>query len=222
MYRKMKEGGTVPKFYVIGMGPGVKEYIMPSALRAIEHSEILFGAEKLIAPFTDSESSIEGVPFTGSLNKFLDKLDFHRQKQRAAVLVSGDPGFYSLLGAVKRRFSPNEYEVIPGLAAYQLACARIGLPWQEFRLTSVHGRPMEELDRLGNSDQGVIILTDNRNNPARVSQYLKNLGWKDRTVWVCENISYPEEKIEKYGLGEIPLQKEYKLCLMIISPACGE
>ncbi len=212
----------MPKFYVVGMGPGAKEYILPAALKAIEYSKVLFGSEKLIFPFTGSESSREGVPFTGSLDKFLDKLDIHRQKQRAAVLVSGDPGFYSLLGALKRRFSPNEYEVIPGLAAYQLACARIGLTWQEYQLTSVHGRPLEELDKLANTDQGVIILTDRRNHPARVSQYLKNLGWKDRTVWVCENISYPEEKIEKYGLGEIPRQKEYKLCLMIISPACGE
>lgn len=212
----------MPKFYVIGMGPGAKEYILSSALRAIEHSEILFGAEKLIVPFTGSENSREGIPFTGSLDKFLDKLDIHRQKQRAAVLVSGDPGFYSLLEAVRRRFSPNEYEVIPGLAAYQLACARIGLTWQEFRLTSVHGRPLEELDKLANTDQGVIILTDRRNHPVRVNQYLKNLGWKNRTVWICENISYPEEKIEKFRLGEIPLQKEYKLCLMIISPVSGE
>ena len=212
----------MPKFYVVGMGPGAKEYILPAALRAVEQSEVLFGSEKLISPFTGPESSREGVLFTGPLEKVLDKLDFHRHKQKAAVLVSGDPGFYSLLEAVRRRFSPNEYEVIPGLTAYQLACARIGLTWQEFLLVSVHGRSLEELDKLLNTDRGVIILTDSRNHPTRVSEYLINMGWRDRTVWVCENISYPEEKIEKYGLGEIPRKKEYKLCLMIISPVSGE
>ena len=117
----------------------------------------------------------------------------------------------------------DEYEVIPGLAAYQLACARIGLPWQDFLLTSVHGRPLAGLDNLPDNDKGVIILTDGHNNPARISEYLKNRGWENcRTTWVCENISYPEEKIKKYKLGEIPNEEEYKLCLMIISPNCGE
>ncbi len=212
----------MPKFYVVGMGPGAKKYILPSALEAIENADILFGAKKLIIPFTTPEGSKEGVPFTGPLDNFLDKLDSQRHTQRAAVLVSGDPGFYSLLGAIKRRFSMDEYEVIPGLAAYQLACARIGLPWQNFLLFSVHGRPLEGLDNLGDTDPGVIILTDCKNNPARISEYLKNRGWDDRTTWICENISYPEEKIKKYKLGEVPYEKEYKLCLMVISPACGE
>lgn len=212
----------MPKFYIVGMGPGAKEYILPKALEIIEQAEILFGSEKLIAPYTNKENLKRGVPFSGSVEKFLDKLDIYRQKQRTAVLVSGDPGFYSLLGAVKRRFSTDEYEVIPGLAAYQLACARIGLPWQEFRLTSVHGRPLQKLDKLAKSNGGAVILTDSRNNPARVGGYLEEMGWKKRTVWVCKNISYPEEKIEKYKLETIPEQKEHQLCLMIISPDCGE
>jgi len=205
------------------MGPGAKEYILPSAIEAIGNADILFGAEKLITLFTGPESSKEGVPFTGPLDKFLDKLDFYRQKKRAAVLVSGDPGFYSLLGPIKRRFFSEEYEVIPGLAAYQLACARIGLPWQDFLLASVHGRSLDGLDKFSDTNQGMIILTDRHNHPAQISKYLQNMGWSDcRTTWICENISYPDEKIEKYKLGEVPYEEEYKLCLMIISPDCGE
>ncbi len=210
------------KFYVIGMGPGGKDYILPAATKVIEQAEVLFGAEKLIDSFTGPESSGRGFPFTGSPEEFLDKLDYHRRSKRAAVLVSGDPGFYSLLGAVRKRFAPGEYEVIPGLAAYQLACARIGLPWQEYRLISVHGRSLEKLDNLANSDQGVIILTDPHNHPARIGEYLEKKGWKDRTVWICENISNPREKIEEYRLRELPRSQEDKLCLMIISPASGE
>ncbi len=212
----------MPAFHVIGMGPGGKDYILPAALKVIEQAEVLFGVEKLITPFTGPENSRRGFLFTGSLEQFLDKLDYHRRSRRAAVLVSGDPGFYSLLGAIRRRFPPGEYEVVPGLAAYQLACARIGLPWQEYRLISVHGRPLEKLDSLADSDEGVIILTDRRNHPARIGEYLDKRGWNDRTVWICENISGPHEKIEEYRIRDLYRLKEGTLCLMIISPACGE
>lgn len=213
---------TVLKFHVVGMGPGSKKYVLPEALKVIEQAEVLFGAEKLIAPFTGQGNTKKGVSMTGSLDKFLDKLNLCRQTRKAAVLVSGDPGFYSLLGPIRKRFAPKEYEVVPGLTAYQLACAQIGLSWHEYLLTSVHGRPMEELDKLTNTNQGVIILTDHHNNPARISRYLEKQGWNDRTVWICEKISYPEEKIEELRLKNVPYQKEYKLCLMIIAPACGE
>ena len=61
-------------------------------------------------------------------------------RQDVVVMVSGDPGYYSLLDALRRGFPQEAIQVIPGISSFQLAFARLALPWHEAELLSFHGR----------------------------------------------------------------------------------
>ena len=43
------------------------------------------------------------------------------KEHEVVVMVSGDPGYYSLLDALQRNFEQEKIEVIPGISAMQLA-----------------------------------------------------------------------------------------------------
>lgn len=210
------------KFLVIGMGPGAPEWTLPAAIEAAASAEVLLGSEKLINAHAGNECKKMLVPLSGSIEHFLDKLETHRQNYKCAVLVTGDPGYYSLLSAVRRRFKPADFIVIPGITAFQLACARLGLSWQNYRLTSAHGKSLESMLARLSPEDGAVILTDRNHNPHTIGKYLTDSNWSNRNGWICENIGKEEEDIEEIELFTIPENKEYRLCLMILQPASAE
>ena len=58
-----------------------------------------------------------------------------------AALYSGDTGFYSGAAGLLERLAQNGIpaKVVPGISSVQLLAARLGRPWQDWKLVSAHG-----------------------------------------------------------------------------------
>ena len=65
------------------------------------------------------------------MNAVMDFIGRELRTQDVVVMVSGDPGYYSMLDAVRRHFEDKPIKVIPGLSSMQVAFAKLGMPWQE-------------------------------------------------------------------------------------------
>ena len=119
------------------------------------------------------------------------------------VMVSGDPGYYSLLDAVKREFPPEYLDVIPGISAMQLAFARLALPWHEARLLSFHGRK-PAAERLAYHPGSVLgMLTDRTFTSKTIPAVLLAHGWPPETrLFICARLSYEDEQIVATRLSE--------------------
>ncbi len=107
---------------VVGVGPGPEDYLLPAAREAIAGADILAGGPRHLEPYR--ESPARPLPLEGSLDAFLTASK-KRHTGRVALLLSGDPCFYSLLGKMGARFAPEEYEVIPGVSSFQVLFARL-------------------------------------------------------------------------------------------------
>ena len=59
----------------------------------------------------------------------LEELEKGSPGRRIALVVSGDPGFYSLAKKVIGRFGRDSVEVIPGILSLQILSARLGRSW---------------------------------------------------------------------------------------------
>lgn len=123
--------------YVVGVGPGHRDYVTPVARRLAIAADVLVGGRRLLDLFDDFRG--EKVVVTRDLDWLVPFLEERRDK-RVAVVVSGDPGVYSLLGYLRRHLDPDRIRVVPGISSVQLAFARAGLPWQDARIISFHGR----------------------------------------------------------------------------------
>ena len=198
------------------MGPGGADYIVPAAAQAINKCHILFGAERFLRLFDDFGG--EKKSFTNKLEEILEYTAAEYQRKNIGILVSGDPGFYSLLERLRKLLPPNQYRVIPGISSPQLAFARLGIPWQEASMVSVHGRPLESLLEPVQNDRIVFVLTDSRNSPERIAEYLLSQGISNRPACVCENLSYADERVAKTDLSTLSKGMQVDLCTMIIFP----
>jgi len=64
---------------------------------------------------------------SAEIGEVLDHIDMRAYRQRIAVLVTGDPGLFSLAKPVIERFGRTRCRVIPGVSSVQTAFARIGV-----------------------------------------------------------------------------------------------
>ena len=78
--------------------------------------------------------------------------------RRVVVLATGDPLFHGIGGYLRARLPATALEFLPNLSTLQLACARLGLAWQDLRLVSVHGRDSGEWREGAGPEHGLYPI----------------------------------------------------------------
>ena len=163
----METGSVTHKIIVAGIGPGNPAYLLPKAQNTIANARILVGGRRALEDFAHpaAKTCAIGADIPGVLAFICTSL----AENDVVVMVSGDPGYYSLLDALRRTFPLDQIEVIPGISSLQLAFSRLALPWHNARLLSFHGRePLpEELFRAPGAVLG--MLTDGRRDSFRTA-----------------------------------------------------
>ncbi|MEW6487778.1 MAG: precorrin-6y C5,15-methyltransferase (decarboxylating) subunit CbiE [Thermodesulfobacteriota bacterium] len=183
-----------PRVHVIGISPGARE-LPPEARSAALGAALLAGVPRHLAlapEFGGERWSLEGE---GRLAALAGRLAADPELQ-AAVLASGDPGFFGFAATVLRRLPPGEVRVWPAVSSMQLAFARAGEPWSGARFASLHGRPLEELAPVLGARR-VGVFTDSRNTPARIARFLEEAGWGGREMVVAEDLGLPTERVTR-------------------------
>ena len=204
------------KIIVAGIGPGSVDFITPAALKQIRAAKFLVGGRRALKDFSSAEQMTCAI--TGELDA---ALNFVREKisvDNVCVMVSGDPGYYSLLDLLRKNFPPTSIEVIPSISAMQLAFAKISLPWHSATLASFHGRrPTREI--LTFAPEKILgLLTDAEFNSASISKLLVDeFNWRrNSTVTICARLSYPDEKIFTTTLELAAEAEPVKHCVLIV------
>jgi len=200
--------------YVIGIGPGSAEYIPPAAMDAIAEAEVLVAGERTLDAY--SHLGKDTLSIKNNLSEVAEFIKKEREDRKIAVLASGDPGLFGILRFLRRHFTPEELCVIPGISAAQLACARLALPWDDAVVLSVHGREPERAVAAVKANKKVVLLTDPRQEPGELARQLKAAG-VDKRIYLCENLSYPDEKITELTLEELGRVPGFKNNVMVMT-----
>jgi len=221
----------VNRLYVIGVGyrpfdERTKEIILDSEV--LVASPRLFEVFKRYDEFEtvkDKVMVIESVEETISFvkSKMYETRSVPGAPQRShniVLLGSGDPMFFGIGRRAIEELGKEAVEIIPDLSSIQLAFARIKEPWDDAFLLSLHGvslagpgagpdsektrkRPYEidDIPLLLRRHNKIAILTDAENNPAVIADRLREQPAV--TVYVCEKLGYPEEKVTGGSLEEV-------------------
>lgn len=189
---------------VVGVGPGNPSWLTPAAYQAVAEAEILVGGLRALHLFAFLER--EKRVIDADLEALYQYLRLVRGRP-TAVLVSGDPGLYSLLGWLRCRFPPEEIRVIPGISSVQLAFARLGCGWEGATIVSLHGRPLNILDAylegLARNELLLALLTGGSNTPAEVGRYLTGKGLGKLMLWVGAQLGGPEERVAYLSAADL-------------------
>lgn len=188
--------------YVVGLGPGSRDYILPKAVETLENSDMVVG-------FSRALESIDFISTNKAVVKTLSdilKIVEENPSKKISVIASGDPCFYGVTDYIKRNLEDYNVEIVPGLSSFQYLMSKIGKSWSGKFLGSVHGRE-EDFLALVKENSACIFLTDSKNSPKVLASKLfeENISCN---IWVGENLSYEDEKITVGTPDEI-MKKEF-------------
>jgi len=225
--------------YIIGAGPGDPELLTVKAQKIISSADVILYADSLVPKeiLATAKPEAELIP-TG--NKTLEQIipiAIARVKENLSVvrLHSGDLSLYSAISEQIAALTAAEieFELIPGISAYQAAAAKLkaeltvpGLV-QTIILTRISGSASrvpekEELATLAAHQASLCLYLAARHIETATEKLLQHYP-EDTPVAICYRVSWPDEKIWVVPLKNIAAktrqEKLIRTTLYLISPA---
>lgn len=225
---------------LIGLGTGSENFLTFEAKSALENAQIIFGAKRILEIATQSSdktifagkgeagTNTKIIPETKAFYNARDVLSFLQKNQQynnAAVVFSGDVGFFSGAASFYKIFQDRvkkaddsyeisdgssgdwELRVIPGISSAIHFAAKLQKSWQNWKLLSLHGAKCNTIEHIRKNPACFFILSgieDAETVFQKISTAVKNGILDSVKCWLGENLSYPDEKITycKFIRGE--------------------
>ena len=197
---------------IVGCGPGGSDYVTQAAHRAVQDADIVLGSPRLLGMFDLGDKRTEELPPRSA--DAIRVIEQHLPARQLAVLVSGDPGLFSLGQAVVRHFGRNRCNVIPGISSVQAAFAAAGVDGCNARIISAHGRnPKVAVEDLASQDK-IAVLAGTKAAMQWASSLAEHLV-SSHQVFVCENLTLPDEHIDKMTAEQLSTHDASSLTVLL-------
>lgn len=193
-------GTRIRHITIVGCGPGSPEHVTPVAIAAAEKADLLIGAERLVRLF--SPRTTQSVVVNSTVEQALDAIEQRPDCKNVAVLVTGDPGIFSLAKLVIERFGSEQCRVIPGISSIQAAFARLGLDWADAKIISAHKEDPDPDDSLLRLDK-VAVLLGREGSLQWVYDHIVENAPADRRIFVFENLTLDDESVREARREEL-------------------
>lgn len=177
---------------IVGVGMGNPELLTEQARKAVESCELLVGARRLL----DSFPEVKAEKLTAAVPEKISQVlrENKGRVKRAAVLVSGDTGFFSAARTLPVLLPEVDAHFFCGISCLQYFCAAMGLSWDDVNVVSLHGRESDLLAAVSRGKK-TFVLTGGGHSVRNICFELEENGMGRLRVAVGEDLSYPEERI---------------------------
>jgi len=196
---------------IVGCGPGSKEYATLAALNVIRDSDMLIGAKRLIDEFVTDKHAVVFTTIEDTLKTI------GNCKKKVAVLVTGDPVFFSLTSCIIREFGKISVSIIPGLSSITYAFGRMGIPWHDAAFMSAHKELPKNLNEFVKRCPKIGLLTSPKYSVEVLAGEIDPVSAVNRRFFVGQNLSYRDESLKEYKFEELKGLKTDPLSVLIIT-----
>ena len=203
-----------PGVDVIGMGMSPRD-LTTVHLQMISAAQILIGGKRHLASFPDA--SARRVAITHDLPHITELIAHEMTSRRIVVLASGDPLYYGIGAYLIRKLGRDRVRVWPNINSVAAAAARVGKPWQNTTVVSLHGRDQDHrLRKALNQGADLAVFTDARHSPGWLAELVLNSGHGEAHMCVLERMGYPEERVRWFDPQQVMGEKFQEPNLVLI------
>ena len=202
------------KITLIGMGSGCPESLTVQGYAALREADLILGARRLLSALPAGCTENRAAAYLP--DEILELL--HASGcENAALLYSGDTGFYSGASALVERLQAQGYRpvVLPGLSSVQMLSAALGRPWQDWKLASAHGCSCDPVG-LCMTHKAVFFLTGGAETPASLCRRLSDAGLGNAHATVGEDLGTETEAIRYGSAAELSGQNFAPLSVLLV------
>lgn len=195
-------GFTVkPHITLLGIGMGSQGTLTVQGRKAAKSADLIIGAKRMADAIREPG---QAVVYEYRSDVIAEYIRNHPEYEKIVIALSGDVGFYSgarkLLGALGSKESvqkihiPENVEVICGISSVVYFMSKIGLSWDDAKITSAHGKNCNLVSMIRHN-QKVFSILGTGTAVAELAEKLVKYHMGGVLLYVGENLSYPDEKI---------------------------
>lgn len=191
-----------------GVGMGTSLGMTVEVNKAIENADVIFGAKRLLELCPQDKKCYPYYLAKDILPALLQEEKDGKIK-RAAILFSGDSGFYSGAQGLYEAFKENpkyHVKVLPGISSLVSFASKLAVSWQDAGFYSTHGVEAkvweQQFCQAFCYEKKSFFLTSGKEDVARMCELVTELGGlqeEDLFVYGYQ-LSYEEEEIKPMDL----------------------
>lgn len=206
------------KIYLLGAGPGDKEYILPRAVGIMKKAGAVIGAQRLLPVLSELTGRTEGFYPFQKIDDTLKLAEELLEKGDVAITVSGDPLLYSFYKTIQKRRPDWEIEVVPGIGSLQMLGAAFGQTMEEAAIISVHGRKKTRgsIALAVKEHEKCFFLCSKEQGPDWLSKIMLDYELDEVTVYAGANLSYEDELLVSGSPAQMAKKEFPALCVAMI------
>ncbi len=189
VYNFINSAMSKKQISIIGIGLGNPDTMTIEAYKAIQSSEFIIGAKRMIDS-VDIEN--KAVCYEYQAEKIKEEIDKSRYN-KIAVLYSGDVCIHS--GAISLSNILNDkydVKIIQGISSVTYLASKLGISWANSKVVSLHGKD-DDICKIIRENKSVFVLTSG--NISEICQRLLDDGLNDIHICIGERLSYDDERI---------------------------
>lgn len=198
------------KVSIIGTGVNGRNSLTREAIEAIEHSQLLIGGERMLAPYSDSGKKLVKAYRPEEICDILRSSTYNT----VAVLMSGDCGFFSGMKKLLPLIADMNPVVIPGISSAVYFCSRMNISYEKMKYISLHGKSAHIAVNVLMNETCFFLLGGDI-NAADLCQRLCEFGLPDVTVYIGESLGYENELCCKGKAKDFTNIHTEKLCVLV-------
>ena len=188
----------------MGIGDDGLEGLTDAARQLIQRADLLIGAEQMLAAVPGHAG--DRLAVAGDYGAVAQRIAAN-PGQHIVVLTSGDPLFYGVARYLCDKLGKDRFEVVPHVSSMQLAFARVKESWEEAYLANLATLSLERVVEKIRAAEKAGLFTTNEITPDKVARALLDQGIDYFTVYVCENLGSPDERVTACELAEVTDQE---------------
>ncbi|MCR5074652.1 MAG: precorrin-6y C5,15-methyltransferase (decarboxylating) subunit CbiE [Ruminococcus sp.] len=178
------------KVCIVGTGMDGRDTLTKEAENAVISADILIGAERMLEPFMQSGKelfiSYKPAEIAGKIREC--------GCGTAAVLMSGDCGFFSGAKKLLPLLKEHDISVFPGISSAVYFCGRLGISYENMKFVSLHGRAANIAVNVRMNERCFFLLGGGTSASA-VCERLCSFGLPDVTVHIGADLGSENERI---------------------------
>ena len=202
--------------HLIGMGVEGRRGLPKATQAAFLAMDELWGAERFFAEWPDFQGNKK--PFEKALRQQIQQIKNRLPDTKIAILSSGDPNFFGISRLLGETLNPAEIVIHPAVSSLQVAFARVGIPWDDAVLTTLHTKNISELIGLAKRHRKIGVLTEPSHSPYWICRQLLQAKIPNCRVVICESLGSDEEKITDTRLASLEDRAYAPLNVLLLFP----
>jgi precorrin-6Y C5,15-methyltransferase (decarboxylating) len=200
------------KVKVVGVLGDRLDLLSADALEALHSAEVVIAGTRLAGLFKESLANSPSRGRGPQLEEVgADPSELiHRVRQLSladhqsvSVLVSGDPGFFGVVGALTQVIDRKALEIHPVASSVSLAFSRLSLSWDDAVVVSAQNTTLDELIGIVRTAPKVAVLTSHELPPQAIGHALVEAEVKMDLVGLCSALGTRDEEVRELTLGEL-------------------